>query len=141
MNSTLYSELDTNGLNVCQESFRIPRAHDGESEGELSAQLVGVCPASDPHPCIQVQMKQMMCVDNLNVPMTRYDGHWRPYTMFCSVCFIPYNYILHFENIQEEQKMIAIYLNATSILKPRYISSLICTFSFRLTRTNYIQPD
>ena len=82
---------------------------------------------------LNVPMTMTRYVDILNVPMARYDGHWRPYTMFCSVCFIPYNYILHFENIQEEQKMIAIDLNATSILKPRYLLIIMLKKNFAFT--------
>ena len=56
----------------------------------------------------------------LHTPSDKYDPHWRPFSMFCSVCFLPYNYILHFENIEAEEKMMAHELQASSILRSRY---------------------
>jgi hypothetical protein len=30
-----------------------------------------------------------------------YDEHWRPASLYCSICAANYNYILHFENIEQ----------------------------------------
>ena len=49
----------------------------------------------------------------------RYDNHWKPYSHSCSVCFLPYNYILHFENIEQEEKMLIHHLGAEKIIKSR----------------------
>jgi len=56
----------------------------------------------------------------LHTPSDKFDPHWRPFTMFCSVCFLPYNYILHFENIEAEEKLMAHELQASKILRPRW---------------------
>lgn len=34
------------------------------------------------------------------------DEHWHPYSTFCSLCQVNYDYILRFENIEEEQNYI-----------------------------------
>ena len=50
----------------------------------------------------------------------RWDEHWRPASDFCSVCAIPYNYILHFENIEQEQMFFVEELEASDLIKPRW---------------------
>ena len=35
------------------------------------------------------------------------------------MCFLPYNYILHFENIEQEEKMLIHHLGAEKIIKSR----------------------
>ena len=32
---------------------------------------------------------------------SRYDEHWKPASLYCSICTFPYNYVLHFEDIQQ----------------------------------------
>jgi len=34
----------------------------------------------------------------------RFDEHWQPYSIHCAVCSLPYNYILKFENLLEEEQ-------------------------------------
>ena len=50
----------------------------------------------------------------------RFDEHWRPASDFCSVCAIPYNYILHFENLEREEKYFVEELGASDSIKPRW---------------------
>ena len=38
---------------------------------------------------------------------------------YCDICLIPYNYVLHFENLEEEEKMLVDRLEAGQIIKPR----------------------
>ena len=42
-----------------------------------------------------------------------------PFSDYCHICLIHYNYILHFENLQEEEKMLVERLRAEEIIKPR----------------------
>jgi len=34
----------------------------------------------------------------------RFDEHWKPFSLHCAVCSLPYNYILKFENLWEEEE-------------------------------------
>jgi len=34
----------------------------------------------------------------------RLDEHWRPFSLHCAVCSLPYNYIIKFENLWEEER-------------------------------------
>ena len=49
-----------------------------------------------------------------------FDVHWRLASVFCSVCVIPYNFILHLENIEEEEKYFVDELHASDVIKPRW---------------------
>jgi len=49
-----------------------------------------------------------------------YDEHWKPASLYCSVCSFPYNYILHFENIQKEEKFFAEDMSASDLIHPRW---------------------
>merc|ERR1711915_458707 len=40
----------------------------------------------------------------------KYDEHWKPINMYCSICSFSYNYILHFENMQQEEQMFGLEL-------------------------------
>ena len=42
-----------------------------------------------------------------------------PFSDYCHICIIPYNYIIHFENLEEEEKMLVERLEAVEIIKPR----------------------
>ena len=39
---------------------------------------------------------------------------------YCEVCTIPYNYILHFENLESEERHLINILNADNVLETRY---------------------
>ena len=50
-----------------------------------------------------------------------YDEHWKPASMYCSVCAtLDYTNILHFENIQSEERFFVETLNASNVVQPRY---------------------
>ena len=52
----------------------------------------------------------------------RLDEHWRPASLYCSVCSgFQYNTILHFENIEAEEPHLADSLHAGDIIQPRYM--------------------
>ena len=55
-----------------------------------------------------------------HTPPHLYDEHWRPASLYCSVCSIHFTHILHFENIQQEEAMFARLLNATEMIRPRW---------------------
>ena len=38
---------------------------------------------------------------------------------YCDICLIPYNYVLHFENLEEEEAMLVEKLEAEKMIKPR----------------------
>ena len=42
-----------------------------------------------------------------------------PFSDYCDICLIPYNYVLHFENLEEEEKLLVDRLEAGQIIKPR----------------------
>jgi len=48
------------------------------------------------------------------------DQHWRPYSDFCEVCLIPYNYILHFEHLDDEEEIFMSIIDNNQILKRRH---------------------
>lgn len=56
----------------------------------------------------------------LHLSPSRYDEHWKPASLYCSVCSFHYNYILHFENIKVEEKFFAEALTASDLIKPRW---------------------
>ena len=39
---------------------------------------------------------------------------------YCELCLLPYNFILHFENLAEEEKYIIQVLGAESVIFPRW---------------------
>ena len=50
-----------------------------------------------------------------------YDEHWKPASLYCSVCAtLDYTNILHFENIQSEERFFVETLNASNVVQPRY---------------------
>ena len=128
-------------LNIFSEMFRyfqeqlgLPGSHDRECAGAGAAHLVGVRAAPHTHPLIQVVgckyflgSKYFLGVYKKYCP--RYDGHWRPYSLFCSVCFLPYNFILHFENIEQEEARMAAELGAENVIKTRsgYYTCIVFT--------------
>ena len=63
----------------------------------------------------------------------RYDPHWRPYSLSCSACMMPYNNIIHFEHLKQEESWIIKKLSAGNILGHRYIFNNIglkCNITF-----------
>lgn len=57
----------------------------------------------------------------LNTNTHSYDEHWKPASVYCSVCGnIKYNKILHFENIVNEEPHLAESLGAGDLIKPRW---------------------
>ena len=48
-----------------------------------------------------------------------FDEHWRPVSDYCHLCLIRYNYVIHFENIQEEEQMFVEMMKAETVIKPR----------------------
>ena len=56
----------------------------------------------------------------LNTSPSSYDEHWKPASMYCGVCSFPYNRILHFENIENEEKFFAEEMNASDLIQPRW---------------------
>jgi len=56
----------------------------------------------------------------LNTSPSSYDEHWKPASMYCGVCSFPYNRILHFENIENEEKFFAEEMNASDLIHPRW---------------------
>eukprot|EP00092_Neocalanus_flemingeri_P032094 GFUD01034882.1.p1 GENE.GFUD01034882.1~~GFUD01034882.1.p1 ORF type:complete len:436 (-),score=99.92 GFUD01034882.1:116-1423(-) len=56
----------------------------------------------------------------LHTSPSSYDEHWKPASLYCSVCSFPYNYILHFENIQQEEKFFAQEMSASDLIHPRW---------------------
>ncbi|XP_023335026.1 carbohydrate sulfotransferase 8 [Eurytemora carolleeae] len=49
-----------------------------------------------------------------------YDEHWRPMSMYCAACSFSYNYILHFENIDQEEIFFAEELGAKDKIQHRW---------------------
>ena len=50
-----------------------------------------------------------------------YDEHWKPSSLYCSVCAtLDYTNILHFENIQSEERFFVETLNSPNVVQPRY---------------------
>jgi len=39
-----------------------------------------------------------------DTPPGNHDEHWKPVSLYCTPCAYSFNYILHFENIQQEEK-------------------------------------
>ena len=60
--------------------------------------MVGVCSVHHPH---------------------SYDEHWKPASLYCAVCSFPYNHILHFENIQQEEKFFAEEMSSSDFIQDR----------------------
>jgi len=56
----------------------------------------------------------------LHTQPTRYDEHWKPFSIYCAVCSFPYTHILHFENIQTEEKFFAEEMTASDLVHPRW---------------------
>lgn len=50
----------------------------------------------------------------------RYDEHWKPISLYCSVCSFTFNYILHFENIIEEEKMFGLELSKPNLIQDNW---------------------
>ena len=42
-----------------------------------------------------------------------------PFSFYCDICLIPYNYVLHFENLEEEERLLVKRLEAEKIIKPK----------------------
>lgn len=53
-------------------------------------------------------------------PPRHHDEHWRPASLYCSLCSLSYNYILHFENIQQEEQLFAQQLGAEGTIRKRW---------------------
>lgn len=53
----------------------------------------------------------------------RYDEHWKPSTLYCSTCSFPFNFILHFESLGEEEEMFARMINVSDVIHPRWENS------------------
>ena len=72
---------------------------------------------------LQQTSNVIMSTVNQSAKMTtlRYDAHWRPYSLSCSVCMMPYNNIIHFEHLKHEESWIIKKLSADNILRHRYI--------------------
>jgi len=49
-----------------------------------------------------------------------FDEHWRPMSLYCGICSFPYNRILHFENIETEEKYFAKEISAKNAIHPRW---------------------
>ena len=45
-----------------------------------------------------------------------YDEHWRPMSMYCAACSFSYNYILHFENIDQVKSSETVWNKSANIL-------------------------
>jgi len=58
----------------------------------------------------------------LNTSPGSYDEHWRPASLYCSVCSktLEYNHILYFENIEKEESYLAKSLSAEELIHPRW---------------------
>jgi len=60
----------------------------------------------------------------LDSPSSSYDEHWRPATMYCSLCSeINYDFVIHTENMQEEEQIFVKLLGAQDVIKPRWENS------------------
>ena len=59
----------------------------------------------------------------LHTAAQSYDEHWKPFSLYCSVCSFPYNYILHFENMEAEERLFAEEMDAGDLIKPRWENS------------------
>jgi len=56
----------------------------------------------------------------LHTSPSSYDEHWKPSSLYCSVCSFPYNNILHFETIVTEEKFFAEEMGAEDLIHPRW---------------------
>jgi len=58
----------------------------------------------------------------LNTSPGSYDEHWKPASLYCSVCSksLEYNHILHFENIETEESYLAKTLAAEDLIHQRW---------------------
>ena len=50
-----------------------------------------------------------------------YDEHWKPASLYCSVCnsLMEYQYILKFENLLQEEAFFAEAISAEEVIRPR----------------------
>ena len=53
----------------------------------------------------------------------QFDEHYRPTSLFCSICNVDFNYIIHYENLEEEEKYFVEDLNATDLIKSKWENS------------------
>ena len=56
----------------------------------------------------------------IHTPLSSYDEHWKPASIYCAVCSFPYNHILHFENIQQDEKFFAEEMSSSDLIHPRW---------------------
>lgn len=56
----------------------------------------------------------------LSTAPTRYDEHWKPTSIYCAVCSFKFTHILHFENIEQEERYFAEDLGASNVVHPRW---------------------
>ena len=63
----------------------------------------------------------------LNTSPGSYDEHWKPASLYCSVCSksLEYNHILHFENIETEEAYLAKILVAEELIHQRYSMKIL----------------
>jgi len=56
----------------------------------------------------------------LHTSPARYDEHWKPVSTYCAPCSFSFTRILHFENIQQEERFLAEEMSASHLIHPRW---------------------
>ena len=59
----------------------------------------------------------------LHTNPSQFDEHYRPTSLFCSVCNFDFNYIIHYENLEEEEKYFVEDLEASNLIKTKWENS------------------
>jgi len=56
----------------------------------------------------------------LDTPPDKHNAHWKSPVIHCSVCEFTYNYILHFENIAQEEKHMINIIDERKVIKKKW---------------------
>ena len=68
-----------------------------------------------------------------------YDEHYRPVYLLCQTCGFRYNYILKYENIQQEEPVFIEEMGATDILQSKWLNSNKMSLSDSVLLETYFQ--
>ncbi|XP_047741527.1 carbohydrate sulfotransferase 11 isoform X2 [Hyalella azteca] len=69
------------------------------------------------------------------------DEHWTPYHQHCAPCSIDYNFILRFENIEEEGNFFRIFLDSPNSLPIKFTDAIDTPFSLAEVCSYFSQLD
>ncbi|XP_015109681.1 carbohydrate sulfotransferase 11 [Diachasma alloeum] len=72
---------------------------------------------TDLPPTFEELVKFALCEWRDNKPQ---DEHWKPITRFCTSCQVPFDYIIKFETLEEEEQVLIERANLQDVLKPKW---------------------